>query len=209
MMIQASFQNFKVPDKTVAINTWTLMLEEYSFKDMQLALKTYIHTDSSGFAPSIGQLIDKIKKVTTPEQLNENEAWALVSKALRNGTYHSDEEFAKLPPLVQKAVGNASNIKNWATSDFETIETVIASNFMRSYRGVVARDIEYQKMPSDVKQIANSYKAQIDVSNSQTNILPQKDLQSENDAFNERTEGVQMDEESAKRWEEIKKELGA
>ena len=66
------------------------------------------------------------------------------------------EEFEKLPPTVQKAVGSADMIKRWAMSDSNEVSTVIQSNFLRSYRTAVKRDEEYAKMPEDVKKLISS-----------------------------------------------------
>lgn len=143
------------------------MLEEYSYSQISMALKTYVHSDTSGFAPSIGQLIGKIQAISQPQELDGMAAWGLVSKALRNGTYGAVEEFNKLPPLVKQAVGMPDNLKNWATSDYQTIETVIQSNFLRTYETVVKRANEINRMPDDIKSLiektnTNSYKAQIE-----------------------------------------------
>lgn len=143
------------------------MLEEYSYSQISMALKTYVHSDTSGFAPSIGQLIGKIQTISQPQELDGMTAWGLVSKALRNGTYGAVEEFNKLPPLVKQAVGMPDNLKNWATSDYQTIETVIQSNFLRTYETVVKRANEINRMPDNIKSLiektnANSYKAQIE-----------------------------------------------
>lgn len=156
MMVQAAFPNYKPPDKTVAVNTWFLMLADYPYQQAQMALKAYIATDTSGFAPSIGQIIDKIQIITNPAELNEMEAWSLVSKALRNGNYKSREEFEKLPDLVKEAVGSPENIHNWAQSDIKSIESVIQSNFIKSYRIVVNRQKEMQKLPKDIKAVISS-----------------------------------------------------
>ena len=151
MMVQAAFPNYKPQDKTVAVNTWFLMLADYPYQQVQMALKAYIATDTSGFAPRIGQIIDKIQMITNPAELNEMEAWSLVSKALRNGNYKSREEFEKLPDLVKEAVGSPENIHNWARSDIKSIESVIQSNFIKSYRLVVSRQKEIQKLPKEIK----------------------------------------------------------
>lgn len=151
MMMQAAFPNYKPPDKTVAVNTWFLMLADYPYQQVQMALKAYIVTDTSGFAPRIGQIIDKIQMITNPAEMNEMEAWSLVSKALRNGNYKSKEEFEKLPDLVKEAVGSPENIHNWAQADIKSIESVIQSNFIKSYRVVVNRQKEMQKLPNDIK----------------------------------------------------------
>lgn len=156
MMIQAAFPNYKIPDKSVAVNTWYIMLKDYDYRIVETALRTYIATDTSGFACSIGQIISLIQKCTVQEQLGEMEAWSLVRKAIGNGNYGSVEEFEKLPPTVQKAVGSADMIKRWAMSDSNEVSTVIQSNFLRSYRTAVKRDEEYTKMPEDVKKLISS-----------------------------------------------------
>ena len=148
-----SYPNFKPIDTELMATTWADMLNEYSYEQVSVALKCYITTDTSGFAPSIGQLIDKLKTVEQPQELNELQAWGLVRKAINNSGYHSDEEFAKLPPLVQKAVGTPGQLKQWGLSDIESIETVAQSNFMRTYRAVAKREDEVSRMPKEIRQL--------------------------------------------------------
>lgn len=156
MMIQAAYPNYKPQDKTIAVNTWYMMLKDYECQVVEAALKMYIATDTIGFAPAIGQIIDKIKSVTSPNELNGMEAWSLVSNALRNGYYGAEQEFEKLPVTVQKAVGSPDNLRNWAQSDSKSIETVIQSNFMRTYETELKRQNEELKIPADVRQLINS-----------------------------------------------------
>lgn len=161
------YPNYKPNNLSETVDVWNIMLEEYSYEQISVALKAYIHSDISGFAPSIGQLIGKIQTISQPQELDGMTAWGLVSKALRNGTYGAVEEFNKLPPLVRQAVGMPDNLRNWATSDYQTIETVIQSNFLRTYEAVVKRANEINRMPDNIKSLiektnANSYKAQIE-----------------------------------------------
>ena len=154
MRIQCTYPNWKpTGDLSFMVDVWTESLEEYSYQQVLTALKVYTAIDTSGFAPSIGQLIDKVNSLTTKDELNEMEAWSLVSNALRNGYYGAEVEFAKLPAAVQKAVGSASNLRNWAQTDIESVENVIQSNFMRTYRTVVKREKEYQKLPESVRLV--------------------------------------------------------
>ena len=148
-----SYPNFKPIDTELMATTWADMLNEYSYEQVSVALKCYITTDTSGFAPSIGQLIDKLKTVEQPQELNELQAWGLVRKAINNSGYHSEEEFAKLPPLVQKAVGTPGQLKQWGLSDIESIETVAQSNFMRTYRAVAKREDEVSRMPIEIRHL--------------------------------------------------------
>lgn len=161
------YPNFKPEDLSRTIDAWQVMLEEYSCEQVAVALKAYITSNTSGFAPSVGEIVAKIQTISQPQELDGMAAWGLVSKALRNGTYGAVEEFNKLPPLVRQAVGMPDNLKNWATSDYQTIETVIQSNFLRTYEVVVKRANEINRMPDNIKSLiektnANSYKAQIE-----------------------------------------------
>ena len=162
-----SYPNYKPNNISETVDVWQMMLSDYDYNLVAMALKAYILSDTSGFAPSIGQLVAKIQTISQPQELDGMAAWGLVSKALRNGTYGAVEEFNKLPPLVKQAVGMPDNLKNWATSDYQTIETVIQSNFLRTYETVIKRANEINRMPDNIKSLiektnANSYKAQIE-----------------------------------------------
>ena len=167
MTIQAYYPNYNPPDKKITLNAWYIMLAEYSEELVLQALRACIATNTSGFAPDVGQIMSKIQTISQPQELDGMAAWGLVSKALRNGTYGAVEEFNKLPPLVKQAVGMPDNLKNWATSDYQTIETVIQSNFLRTYEVIVKRETEISRMPDNIKSLiektnTNSYKAQIE-----------------------------------------------
>ena len=161
-----SYPNYKPSNLSETVDVWCMMLSDYTYDQVSVALKAYIVSDISGFAPSIGQLVGKIQTISQPQELNEMEAWSLVSRAIRNSTYNSVEEFAKLPPLVQKAVGLPDQLRTWAM-DENYNEQVASSNFIKCYRTEVARSQELSKMPSDVRKIIEracngSYVAQID-----------------------------------------------
>lgn len=152
MSIQAAYPSFKVPDKTVAVNTWYSLLRDYEYSQVSAALKKYIQTNKSSFAPSIGQIIDEISDIYSENEENEMEAWILVQKAIRNSTYHADEEFAKLPEIVQKAVSHPRQLQEWAM--MENIDgrawNVMQSNFMRTYRAEVEKEKNMRKLSPDL-----------------------------------------------------------
>ncbi len=165
-MIQGAYPLFNPLDKTATINAWRLALEDYEKNIVHMAFKLYMQTNTSGFAPAPGQIIDKIYSMIGQQELNEMEAWSLVSKAIRNSGYNSVEEFTKLPPLVQKAVGLPDQLRAWALDEHFT-ETVVMSNFQRSYKIAVERQKEFQKMPENVRKLieksnSGSYSNQIE-----------------------------------------------
>lgn len=209
-MVQATYPNYNPPNKTAAVNAWTMALEEYSKNEIAMAFKVYMQTSTSGFAPTPGQLIDKIHSITQPQELNEMEAWALVVKAIRNSTYNSVEEFSKLPPLVQKAVGLPDNLRAWAMEENLNVD-VVSSNFKSTYRQVVKRERENQKMPSEVRQLiekanVGSYSAQIAEKRQQAIESSNERKQGEIKALGMKQEGIPMPEKYKKRLEDMRNE---
>lgn len=169
MMIQGAYPNYKPLDKTIAVNTWHMVLTDIPFELAQQAFLVYLRSDTSGFAPSPGQLIGIVQTLSAPKQLNELEAWTLVEKALQNSSYNSELEFSKLPLLIQKTVGAPRQLRAWAT-DEEYNSQVVSSNFMRVYRNELRKQEEYDRMPENLKQLVdknnvNSYSTQIQQEN--------------------------------------------
>ena len=156
MVIQAAYPNYKPQDKTVAVNVWTEMLSDIPYEKISAAVKSYIQTDTSGFAPSVGDVRERVQLIFSGEDdLNETAAWSLVLKAIRRSTYYSDEEFAKLPPVVQRAVSSPRQLREWATLedvDGKTL-TVIQSNFQRTFRTEQQKERGKQKLSPDVSRL--------------------------------------------------------
>ena len=206
-----SYPNYKPNNISETVDVWQMMLSEYTYENISIALKAYILSDTSGFAPSIGQLVAKIQTLIKPQELNEMEAWALVSKAIRNSSYNSVEEFAKLPPLVQKAVGLPDQLMTWAL-DENYNEQVVSSNFMRCYRTELARHEELSKMPSEVKALIdsvsnNSYSARVEEKREQAIKYLTERKESEIKTKKKKKEYVPMPEEIKKRMEDLKNEI--
>ena len=138
-------------ESTIAL--WESMFDEEPYELVAAAVKAFISGDGKGFPPAIGQIKERIRLITQPEEMTEQEAWSLVSKALRNSTYGSEEEFKKLPPEVQAVVHDPGQLKQWGMSPADEVETVIASNFMRSFRAKQKVNKEYMALPTEVKRL--------------------------------------------------------
>lgn len=155
-MLQVEYpQSFSKLDYRQMQAKLQLWAEEFAQDDYRLvsaAVRVLIRSNRE-FAPNIGQIREKMHQLSNPGALTETEAWALVSKACRNGTYGHKEEFAKLPPDVQAAVGSSEMLKQWATMDADEVESVVASNFMRSYKINVKRKQEMALVPPEVREL--------------------------------------------------------
>ena len=205
-----SYPNYKPNDISETVDVWHMMLSDYDYNLVAMALKAYILSDTSGFAPSIGQLVEKIQKLTKPQELSEMEAWSLVKKAISNSAYDDVEEFHKLPPIIQKCVGSAYQLKCWAL-DEDFNEQVASSNFARSYRTMVARQEEYIKMPQEIKDVISSvsknlYLPQIDTEDTKMMDTSHEEEKLKIDVSDEQRKCVPMPSNIKKRLEEFRNE---
>lgn len=151
MIIKATYPTaYRDVDPEAMVSAWTMLLAEYPYPVVEAAFLAYSKTDTKGYPPVPGQLIEQMHH--DPEQSDE-EVWSMVLKAIRNGSYHAQEEFAKLPELIQKAVGGHENIEAWATMPSEEVHTVIHSQVLRSYRTEKDRDRHDTKLPGNIRAI--------------------------------------------------------
>lgn len=138
------------------INLWFMQFRDDEYKEVLAAVMAHIATDTNRFMPPVGVIKAKLVEIRQPDEMTEMEAWELVSKATRNSTYNSAAEFAKLPPVVQRLVGSHMQLKEWAAMDTETLQSVVASNFQRSYKVRAKNEREYLALPSSVKTFMSS-----------------------------------------------------
>ncbi len=152
-----AFQNMSKADGEAMLNLWATMFQEESYEEVNAAVTSLIATRTVGYSPAIGEVKEQIRKLHHTNDIDDAYAWALVSKASRNGSYHSVEEFNKLPPNVQRAVGSPEQLKQWAGMDADVVESVVASNFKKTFRAQAERDAEMEKIPSQVRNYIGSY----------------------------------------------------
>ena len=134
-----------------AFNVWYELLKDIPYDLCQAAIHKYITTNK--FPPTIADIRQLVTEIVTPETMNEGKAWSLVYKAICNSAYNSQAEFDKLPKECKKAVGNAAILREWASLDMSEVNTVIQSNFMRSYKVEVKKSREYDQLPEATKNV--------------------------------------------------------
>ena len=136
-------------DRENAVKLWTQVFAEDPYNVVSMAVMALIKT--SPYPPQPSDVNAKIQQITQPEEMTEMEVWSLVLKAIGNSNYNSGEEFNKLPPVLQRLVGAPSQLREWAAMDSETLNSVVASNFQRSYKVRAKNERDYLALPSSVK----------------------------------------------------------
>ena len=131
-----------------AMDIWFSLLKDLDYKAVQAAVQTHIMTDS--FPPTIASIRKAVANLTEPKEINEMQAWALVSDALRDSTYHATERFNALPESVQKAVGSPEILRAWALSE-NFNENVAQSHFISTYRVILQRKTKELSLPPSMR----------------------------------------------------------
>jgi hypothetical protein len=142
------YKNYSKEDVNAAIDLWATMFAEEHPEIVVEAVKALICTHK--YPPTIADIKEKIATITRPEQKTEMEAWQQVKAAI--SYYNAAENFERLPPILQKVVGSPNTLREWALMDGEVVNSVIQSNFMRSYKVKVVQQKEYAMLPSSTKQ---------------------------------------------------------
>lgn len=145
------YKNMSDDEIEDVIDLWATMFADDEVRIVTEAVRAYIATDTKGFPPVIGQIKEKIQEITQPKMMTEMEAWERVKRAI--SYYNASENFEELPPILQKVVGSPNTLREWALMDGEVVNSVIQSNFMRSYKAKVAQQKEYAMLPSSTKQL--------------------------------------------------------
>lgn len=159
-IIRASFPNFfkNMPSKDMSdmMLVWCDIFIEDNAMVVITAVKSYIRSNVSQFPPSVGQIVELMRKLLNPSAIDADKAWELVYKATCNSIYHANEEFGKLPREVQAGIGSPSQLRSWATMDLQTLDSVVASNFKKGYRSRLEEFREFEKLPVQAKAMIQS-----------------------------------------------------
>lgn len=169
-------QDTFIPDKD-AFDVWYSMLQDLPYEVCSLAIQKYIMTRK--FPPTIADIREMATEAMQRDlmPISELEAWAIVKKAISNSGYNSVEEFNKLPEVCQIAVGNPSNLREWAMMNTEQVDTIEQSHFIKSYRSAAMRMSEDARLPDKVKALISDVSKQYQIGQKQEKAqeIPEKE----------------------------------
>lgn len=156
-------------EKESKVIAWYSCLSDMPYEGVSRAIKNLAMRNK--FRPSIAEIRAEVIGMITEPDMSEGEAWAMVRDGIRNGTYGATEEFNKFPPVVQRAVGNPMSLSEWAMMSSDDIETIVHSQFLRSYRAVKDEEKDERVLgqigtrKGEMKAIADSVLKRLEVDN--------------------------------------------
>ena len=173
-VLKAAYPNYykdmKKADAEGIVSLWAEIFRDDQAELVAAAVKAHIASDEKGFPPHIGAIKNAIVKLTQPPELemSEMEAWSLVRRAIRGASTEewsckwrngvrdpktsAEVNFERLPRLLQRIVSSPSQLAEWEKLDDDVIDSVLQSNFCRSFRARAANEREYLALPSDIRR---------------------------------------------------------
>lgn len=159
-LLQATYPNYyrglSDKDAKSVVNIWAEMFADDPEELVTAAVKRLILSDNKGFPPVIGQIKEQMYKITYPDEMNAQEAWGQVKKAVRRYCrYDRPEEnpYYGLPEEVRRAIGGPGQIRDWAMMEEEAFDTVEGSHFKKAYAAAMQRKRELEKLPGDIREM--------------------------------------------------------
>lgn len=159
-MLETNWQPFKATKP--AIDLWASAFEHDPYELVRTAVMVLIQTDPSEFRPTVAKVRRKMHDIVYGNRVTETEAWLIVKNSLHEAQEGPEtlkgakSAWNKLPEDIQKLV-TPRELYEWNSVPYETLDTVLQSNFMRSYRDVANRRYEKETISlavsEDVKKL--------------------------------------------------------
>lgn len=149
--MKAVYSDPKFLPDTDAIMVWYEFFKDEDYAIVQAAIQKYMANNE--YQPTVAGIRKILAQMnTSSDDMTEGYAWSLVYKAICNSAYCAKEEFDKLPEVCQKAVGRYENLREWAMVSTDEVNTVIHSNFLRSFRAAKKSQDEFAALPCQMRE---------------------------------------------------------
>ena len=145
--VYPAFKKDRDPKFTAKL--WQTLFQKVVFDDAKKALLIFIATDTRGFAPVPGKLLEIISNATQKQEMSGIEAWERVKKAASRSLYYSGDEFRKLPPAIQTVVRSPDTLHQWASMDEWSLQHSIEPWFLRAYEDQMERECRLRLLPGE------------------------------------------------------------
>jgi hypothetical protein len=163
--LSATWDMAKDKDPQQVLAVWADVFRDDDVVLVRAATRLYVNQER--FAPKPADIRAKMQALLSDRDKTEMEAWNMVRRAIRGASMESWSRtltengpgepsavvaFKKLPPEIQLVVGSPEQLANWEALDGKQLDTVIQSNFMRSYRSVIAEKEQLGLLPENMRQ---------------------------------------------------------
>lgn len=134
------------------IDVWTTLFEDEDANKIATVTKAYLKSSTNAFMPTPAMLINQAYELFTPKGMTEQEAWNCISQAIQNSGYNAKAEYDDLPKEIQ-AICTPGMLYEWSQMDSSVVQSVVASNFQRSFKVKEKQRVDYDKLPNETKSL--------------------------------------------------------
>lgn len=149
--------HFKKINHKDTLAIWLKLFENDNSTIITMAVRAYISTDTKGFPPVPGQIKEIAYKLTHEKEMTEGEAWQLIKKAIKKVSMYDKKKtwsaYDELPKTLRDMT-SPSQLIEWAYYvPSESLETVVASNFMRAFKARQKAERDFYALPENAKKL--------------------------------------------------------
>lgn len=153
-------------DAEDTVSVWCDMFREEDVNVVKIALYKVIE-EHTGFPPTIADIktqIREMRRAATGEKTDE-EVWSQLKAAVSNGYYGAKEEFAKLPPELQRYLGTPNTLRELSQVDTDTFNTVTHGQFLKQI-GIIRDRVRFDnETPPEIKTLLGTVTKQMPANN--------------------------------------------
>lgn len=142
---QSFARNMTAGDANAVLNAWEMCFRDDPYELVSMAIYDLIQTKKD-FAPDIAAIKERMRdmqSIATGEPSKE-ELWNILKRAASRSAYNSEEEYAKLPPILQQYVGSPAELHTMSQIDASTFDTVHRGIFFKNIDNMITRE-EFQR----------------------------------------------------------------
>lgn len=135
-----AFKDMSKDEVESMVNLYEELFKENTYEEVSRAIKNIINT--SEYMPAIATIKSKIYEMKHLKDESNMELWEKLLVAIRNGSYHAEEEYEKLPIVVQKFLGSPYQLQELAVMNSDDVHTVVKGQFLKQIEIIKANQKE-------------------------------------------------------------------
>lgn len=163
-LLAGNYDSISKKDKTqkqLMIHTWLECLGDLDYQLVLQAVKKSII--SSPYPPTIYEIRKNAMNIVKPVTSNALELWDECYKMISKGTYMTQEEFDKHSEICKKFLGSTSQLRNYARTDIDVINTVVKGQFMKQCDVLIQEEKEKRLIPETMKKFIGQLSMNLDI----------------------------------------------
>lgn len=154
------YSKFGESDVKDVFGVWYTMFKDDAAEVVVLSIKDLIET-SVGYPPGIGEIKKRMKELISVAngEPSVDELWQKFKKAVQNGYYSAESEYEKLPSILQRYIGNPSELRDLSQTETSIFETVTKGQFYKNIKVTQEREDFNLRLPESTKNLLKSLSA--------------------------------------------------